>query len=172
MRSYSIIIASTLAAAACFQQHDPGGVETRGNDCYTCHRGEFEEAGHQTLNTVGCLSSVPPIHVGSKPITCGDCHNTDAWCPALDGVHPETEFPIQRGPHQGIACLDCHSLPGESVEGMNVSCVTCHTRSWYVSEHDEGPGWDSSDPTFCRNAGCHPDGRKHDDKPLVLKSRP
>ena len=163
MRIESIVVALSFAATACFQQHDPGVVETRGNDCYTCHRTEYEAAGRQTLNTAGCLSTVPPIHVGDKPLTCADCHNTDAWCPALDGVHPETEFPIQRGPHQGEECLDCHSLPGPSTGGMNVSCVTCHTRSWYVSEHDDGPGWNDSNPTFCRNAGCHPDGLKHDD---------
>lgn len=161
------VVVVTVAAGGCFQDpHAQDGVEVHvQTDCYMCHKGEYEQAGRQTLDTMGCLSTVPPIHVGNKPTTCGDCHNIDAWCPALDGIHPETAFPISRGHHQGIACLDCHSLPGPSTGGMNVSCVTsnCHPRSWYESEHEEGPAWNSSNPTFCRNSGCHPDGRVHGD---------
>lgn len=137
---------------ACTQQHDPGVVEVGLNDCYACHRSDYEAV-------------VEPPHVGEKPTTCGDCHATAYWVPALDGGnHPETAFPIRGGAHSGIACTDCH-LPelGTNAGGQNVSCIDCHTGHHSMAlmneKHHEVDdySWDEANPTFCRQ--CHPRGQ-------------
>jgi hypothetical protein len=150
MRRRHAILALALLTA-CTQPHDPGAVEVRSDDCYTCHVAEYE------------ATTMPP-HPGNKPTTCGDCHGTTAWTPALDGDHPEDAFPINGGPHGDITCLDCHDPDlGPSIGGMDVSCIGCHTgehdRTEMDDKHDEEPRymWDESRPAFCRD--CHPRGR-------------
>jgi hypothetical protein len=153
---------AVLATASCLQQHDAALVEVAQEDCYTCHRADYERAGTSPSTEVGCLSVTAPIHVGTKPTTCASCHTTEAWCPALDGAHPESAFPIARGAHE-MPCLDCH-VPelGSSTGGMNVSCIGCHTGEHSMArmndKHREENDytWQPDRPAFCRD--CHPRG--------------
>lgn len=148
--------------AACSQEHATSNLEISSDDCYTCHKPEYEIAGTGVLGTTGCFST-PPVHQNMKPTTCADCHVTDSWCPALDGGHPEEAFPIKSGLHLGIKCLECH-VPalGASTNGMNVSCIGCHTgrhdMARMADKHDEVGSytWQPDRPAFCRD--CHPRG--------------
>lgn len=167
MSTRALAIAAALGLAACFQGHDPGAVEIQATDCYTCHRTEFEAAGVISLGSVGCLQPVAPVHVGNNPTTCASCHTVQGWCPALDGIHAEAAFPIERGAHRGVACLDCH-VPelGPSTDGINVSCIGCHTGEHSMQRmadqhHEEDDyQWQPARPAFCRD--CHPRGRGDD----------
>jgi hypothetical protein len=134
-------IAVLFFVAACTSQHDPNAIEVAAEDCYACHVADYEGA------------TMPP-HVGNKPTTCGDCHGTESWTPALDGDHPEDAF----------TCLDCHDPDlGPTTGGMDVSCIGCHTgehdRAEMDDKHQEESRymWDDSRPAFCRD--CHPRGR-------------
>ncbi len=137
--------------SACAQQHAAGVIEVQGDeDCVSCHLADYQ-------------ATIDPVHPGSKPTTCGDCHMTSSWTPALDGVHPENAFPTNNGPHERVRCLECH-VPelGPSTGGMNVSCIGCHTgehsRSRMDDKHHEEARyqWDESRPAFCRD--CHARG--------------
>jgi hypothetical protein len=148
-----MLVALLVALAACAQDHAPGVIEVQGDEaCVACHLADYEQ-------------TTDPVHAGTKPTTCGDCHSTSSWTPALDGDHPESAFPIDSGPHERIACLDCH-VPdlGPSTDGVNVSCIGCHTgehsRAEMDDKHDEEPRyqWDEARPAFCRD--CHPRGRE------------
>jgi hypothetical protein len=145
-----VLPAILVVLFACNPAHDPGAIEVRGEDCYACHVAEYE-------------ATTAPPHPGNKPTTCGDCHSTLAWTPALEGDHPENAFPINGGPHGAITCLECHDPDlGASSAGMNVSCIGCHTgehdRARMDDKHQEESRyrWDDARPAFCRD--CHPRG--------------
>lgn len=131
--------------------YDPGATPT---ECVGCHLADYQ-------------SSPFPGH-DAFPTTCQDCHSTVAWTPASGG-HPEAAFPITRGDHRDIECLDCHDPAlGSYVDGFNADCVGCHTgehtRARMDDEHlgevRDYPG-DDSRPNFCLR--CHPAGRADDD---------
>jgi hypothetical protein len=135
-----------LLAAACERQHAAGSVEVRGGDCVTCHL-----SAYQTAN---------PPHPGNFPQTCGDCHTTAGWIPALQGGHPEDRFPIAQGAHQGIACGNCHdSSKGTSVGGANTNCIACHTQTESDPRHSgvSDYSFNGAMPHFCLS--CHPSGQ-------------
>jgi len=120
--------------------------------CVTCHEYDYQ-------------NTQDPRHPGQYPQTCGDCHMTTAWRPALEGMHPNSRFPITSGAHEHIGCIDCHDpMLGSSVGGANTDCIGCHTgkhsRAKMDEEHHEvgGYSWDASRPSFCLD--CHPNGRK------------
>jgi len=149
----SLVFVSLLTVAC--SQHQDGAVEVSRRDCYTCHRADYE-------------ATTNPVHPGSRPTTCWQCHTTNAWRPAADGIHPESAFPIQSGPHRDFTCLDCHDLDrGSYVDGANTDCIGCHTgahtRAKMDDQHNEEPGyvWNDAQPSFCLT--CHPRGLKEDD---------
>jgi hypothetical protein len=172
-----LVVVALAATSACFSQHDPGVVETRSDDCITCHRTEYEQAGVVPLGSFGCTTPVIPVHSPTKPTTCAGCHpSTSSWCPAVDGIHPEAEFPIASGRHD-VPCASCHSVaalpfPG----GENTDCIGCHmpdgdephSLAKMNSEHDEESRYPAerddparvppnTDANFCLS--CHPRGR-------------
>ncbi len=120
-------------------------------DCVTCHITDYEQ-------------TADPVHPGNFPTTCDSCHVTSAWRPALDGIHPESAFPIENGPHEKFECTDCHDPAlGPSTDGMNTDCIGCHTGEHRESEvrdqHQEVPDFSYTPamPNFCLE--CHPNGR-------------
>lgn len=131
---------------ACTQAHSPGAVELGTRDCYACHRNDYDTA---------------PNHAGNRPTTCADCHRLSDWKGLAGGTHPEAQFVISRGPHQPILCADCHDpdLGSDSTNGMNVSCIGCHTGAHDMAvmqqtHHEVAKfAWDPARPTFCRD--CH-----------------
>jgi Zn finger protein HypA/HybF involved in hydrogenase expression len=107
-------------------------------DCYACHEREYRR------------TDIHPLHAGRAsgpgapafPRDCAQCHRATAWSPAIvdpralrDGVSTslngltrapaahDTLFPIQRGPHRGASCNDCHA--SERV-AQAVRCTGCH----------------------------------------------
>jgi hypothetical protein len=145
---YLLII--ILLLAGCPRTHAPAGaIEVSDEDCVTCHLGDYEAADD-------------PVHVGMMPTTCDDCHSTHAWRPA-SGLHPESQFPIQSGPHEGVDCSSCHEPErGPYQEGANTNCLSCHPNSADLrDEHDDEPFfYDTSRPNFCLD--CHPRGLADD----------
>jgi hypothetical protein len=135
--------------APCASCHgDPPTYVGTPTTCIGCHADRRAEAdvavsGHSAFAT-----------------TCGDCHTTTAWLPAIGGGHPETEFPISRGAHSVVACLDCHNASlGPSTDGMNTDCIGCHEHANAARDHGDVAGYPASPPTphFCLD--CHPNGR-------------
>lgn len=140
-----------LIPAGCINQHDAQLQEVNTDDCVTCHRPDYEAV-------------VDPMHVGVFPETCGQCHTTDAWRPALEGAHPEANFPVAEGPHKSVECVECHKASlGPSTDGQNTDCIGCHTgehnRAKMDDKHHEEPdyNWRDAVPNFCLE--CHPNGR-------------
>lgn len=143
-------IAVVVALAGCWQDHFEGAVQTSRDGCPSCHLHDYQNA-------------TAPIHEGNFPRTCGDCHATNGWQPAIEGLHPsDARFSINGGPHGDVACLECHDPGrGPSADGANTLCAGCHThrRSEADGQHDgvDEYAWQDADPSFC--LGCHLDGR-------------
>lgn len=92
-------------------------------DCAACHQAALLRTATSAVT-----------HVGKPDFerACGRCHQPQRWTPARYFTH-DACFPINAGPHAGIACLDCHdSLPPQVAGAMPCSlrtanlCVTCH----------------------------------------------
>lgn len=149
----SLIAAASLVLASC-RSHPSAAVEVLQEDCASCHMSDY-------------LAANDPVHVDRMPDTCADCHTINAWRPAVGYGHPEAFFPIARGDHQGIKCLECHEPErGPDAAGANTDCIGCHTGDHEQAEMDEAHGgvaeyaFDSQTPNFCLS--CHPDGQAAD----------
>jgi hypothetical protein len=141
------------ALTACWTCHSsqPPVFAGTPKDCVSCHAGKFE-------------SSTFPGH-SSFPKTCRDCHGTAAWKPA-SGPHPEANFPVSAGPHQGYACLDCHDSARGVNSAANTNCVGCHVgvhdrslldpihQALGLTDYPSG----AAEPNFCLT--CHPSGSR------------
>lgn len=136
-----------VAAAGCLERHANTDAFAD-NDCYACHRNNYEQARD-------------PVHVGAMPTECRDCHSTIAWRPA--GLHPNDRFPIRTGPHAAADCGACHKAAlGPPQGGANTDCLTCHLEPDLVAPH-------AGEPTYVYDPAtphdpclrCHPDGLKH-----------
>lgn len=112
-----------------------------------------------------------PPHMGIKPVTCGDCHNTAAWVPTTGaGGHPEDNFPIaaatSKHHNPAIGCADCHIASlGPSTGGMNTDCIHCHIGAHTIPSIDTVhasvmgyPPANEATPHSCLD--CHPTGSK------------
>ena len=172
--AWSIACASL---AACFESHD-GTRAITFDDCLVCH-----EATWLDQKTQDAHSAAAPGQ--TFPTTCGNCHATTSWQPALRGPHPAPNtftaidsttgavvndtFLIQPStPHATIRCLECHDLaiaePEPTSRGFNANCTQCHLDDTYQREvHGGEPGYayQSDAAGFCRS--CHPQGlaKKH-----------
>ena len=96
----SCLLAACAVVTGC---QGTDGVEVLQHECYSCHLPDYENASN-------------PLHVGSYPTECANCHTTDAWRPAADG-HPESEFPVQTGAHAVVRkpwqpAPRCRAIPG------------------------------------------------------------
>jgi hypothetical protein len=142
-------------------------------DCLSCHdvaRGT--SVGGQNTSCIGCHAgthtqgTVDSQHTGvagyqfdaAMPHFCLSCHPS-----GQAAKHPESKFPIDRGAHSEITCVDCHDPTLSGDAKTNVSCTGCHTgehaRARMDSRHREARDyvWSDSDKQFCRR--CHPTGR-------------
>lgn len=147
----ALALASLLVAC---RAHPDGAVAVTQDACSTCHMPDY-------------LAAADPVHVDRMPESCADCHTNDAWRPAIDLGHPEAFFPIARGAHAGVNCIDCHDpAAGPSTGGGNADCIGCHTGEHAQAEMDDVHGgvgdyaFDSQTPNFCLS--CHPDGQAED----------
>ncbi|HEY5925021.1 MAG TPA: cytochrome c3 family protein [Kofleriaceae bacterium] len=151
-----LLVAGFAMLCACMQSHAPGVQALTGEDCYTCHRPEYESA---------------PDHA-ARSTACSNCHRNSAWQPAL-ADHPEVAFPIAAGAHATARCLVCHDLdsPLPSTLGENTNCIQCHPNSSGQQRNHVGAtsmqgaayAYQDAVPNFCLS--CHPKGQaaKHPD---------
>ena len=99
----------------------------------------------------------------SAPHFCLTCHP--------DGQaanHPDSQFPIGSGPHEGLTCASCHDRSrGPDRDGENTDCIGCHlgvhSQGRMADKHAEVGGyqWLPAQPNFCLR--CHPRGFAEDD---------
>lgn len=126
------------------------------NDCVTCHNGEY----NNTPNTcIGCHqiefdNTTNPNHQASGfGSECIDCHNEDAWIPAMFD-HDAQYFPIYSGSHEGEwnDCVDCHTDPNNFAV---FTCIGCHLNPETDDEHMGVGGYIYEDNACLM---CHPTG--------------
>ena len=79
-----------------------------GEDCATCHQGDFQRA-------------TQPLHVGVISTNCAECHSNTSWSPARGSNH---SWPLN-GAHTGASCDACHGSP-PLYEGTPTGCLDCH----------------------------------------------
>lgn len=133
---------SSLQCAVC---HIDGNYTSTPNDCYSCHRTDFN-------NTVN------PVHAALGFSTlCTTCHTTNpGWKPASYKEHDTKSFPIYSGKHKGTwtSCSDCHE---NAANYSQFTCISCHEHNktdMDRAHRDEG-GYSYSS-TACLH--CHPRG--------------
>ena len=126
------------------------------NDCVTCHNGDY----NNTPSTcIGCHqmeydNTTNPNHQDSGFGTeCIDCHNEDAWTPAMFD-HDTQFFPIYSGSHEGEwnDCIDCHTDPNNFAV---FTCIGCHINPETDDDHIGVGGYIYED-NACLS--CHPTG--------------
>jgi hypothetical protein len=81
------LLVALLALAGCLREHPPGAVELTRDDCYSCHRADYEAA-------------IAPRHINAFPTTCGDCHGTDDWHETVLRRVPDAGPPADAGTSQ------------------------------------------------------------------------
>lgn len=106
-------------------------------DCGTCHQRDVIVA---SVNSVDHRRA--PFSSGS----CRDCHVAATFFPASFPQH-DTCFPITRGSHAAVTCVQCHSGLGGSrytgaCTGVPVLCATCHDEAVEAERHLEVPGYE------------------------------
>lgn len=133
----------TLACTGCHVAGtgQPRFTPANVDDCYTCHRAEYDSA----------LASGK--HLPGFPTTCTSCHTTTQW-PGAVFDHDRQFFPIYSGTHRGewSSCTTCHTVPTDYAQ---FSCLGCHEHSQSAmdSQHQGEPGY-SYTSTACLR--CHP----------------
>ncbi|MBM3328623.1 MAG: hypothetical protein FJY67_04000 [Calditrichaeota bacterium] len=94
----------------CAECHTGGVWQGTPQDCYSCHRSDYERSAdpdHRRLN---------------YSLDCTDCHTTDDWdVRRID--HDRTPFPLT-GKHRLAECAECHT--GGRYTGTTAECGVCH----------------------------------------------
>ena len=159
-RSFAVL----ALVAGCLQSHQ--GVQPLAkNDCYQCHRLDYEG----TPAVAVADPAVPDhlAHAATYTTQCADCHITSTWY-----SHPDLLFPVQAGTHANITCNSCHLDSTDNAgdaHGANTQCTSCHPATEVVYDdtitrlHTNVPQFAYSSPSFCLS--CHPTGaaKHHDD---------
>jgi hypothetical protein len=112
--------------------HD--SAEARGRTCVSCHQSAFNAASN-------------PVHVGTMPDTCQDCHDTKAWVPPHLNRHPW--YPVQNK-HAVLDCKQCHTQ-GYVAGKTPRECEGCHRKDYDAAKEPVHTGF----PTACTT--CHND---------------
>ncbi len=123
--------------------HDLTGYELEGQhaviDCRACHIPEFiddPEIRKREDTFLGlddaCLSCHDDYHQGTLANDCAQCHNIDAFAPAVFFDHDDTDYPL-RGRHLNVDCIECHEVGRRNGEEFQFfsdiafdDCVACH----------------------------------------------
>ena len=99
-------------------------------DCYGCHQAEYHAAStHPNHDGTDPSGNLTPF-----PRTCGMCHRTTGWTPAVtdpNSVMPRVQqsmkhdasFALSTGSHKLFACTECHIDPRRP---RAVRCDGCH----------------------------------------------
>ena len=128
-------------------------------DCYACHADDYHDP------------ATHPDHDGDPadplravlPRTCGGCHRTSGWKPALfDPTQlPDTMaaarhdrwFVVSTGAHAGADCATCHT---DRLRLRRVRCDGCHRAEELAPRHARAAIVDGRATSCLR---CHPRGR-------------
>ena len=125
-----------------------GGVPSR---CETCHADAYARTAGSGLDHVAAGLSRD----------CRQCHNAVGW---QRGRLPEHErcFPLARGNHRSISCLQCHTtlvgLQFDTCASFTAACTRCHRCSSMDAEHlgeEMVAGYQCADRKCYE---CHPNG--------------
>lgn len=145
MTRFMLTLSAMCLMSACFESHDSHLQQITGDDCYACHQGTFADPGTQQKHGQFVTGGMPPM-------TCGDCHGTSSWQPALGGLHPapftftytdpagivkNDTFLLANSPHDNIKCLACHDLSllpttDPPSRGFNANCTQCHPNDSFI----------------------------------------
>lgn len=124
--------------------------------CESCH-----QADYLSTATGGTIDHVA-AGLSNK---CQTCHRSTTWKPAIGFQQHDKCFPINGGPHGGIACLGCHTSISNigSMGSCNSGTFFCggchqgtHSQTKMNQEHSEVPGYQYTDQKCYE---CHPRGR-------------
>lgn len=172
-----VLALSIFSLVACFESHDAGMQEIRGEDCVLCHADTFASGSAQDHHASLMLTSGEVV-----PTTCQDCHNTKDWTQNLgfhpkpmtfvDAVDPTKNETFLLSSHPTTKCLQCHDLdvpePDPVTRGYNTGCIKCHPNDDYhqqahfMAVTTRGgqsftyTSYAENEPNFCRT--CHPEG--------------
>jgi len=118
----------------CFQCHKNNMFTNQSNECYDCHREEYQEARE-------------PDHIaGNFPTDCRVCHlSMVTW----EGASFDHSAFVLSGAHQTAACSDCHK--NGQYAGLPSQCVDCHLEDYNnaLEPDHQNAGF----PTTCES--CH-----------------
>ena len=139
------------AMVPCDQCHQARTDRTFGGlpvKCEDCHQLDFQR-------TVG--TKLDHVQAGLSG-NCRDCHNPISWKQGKLAEHDRC-FPVTRGPHGRISCMDCHtSLPTLQVQAcvtFTAACTRCHRCSSVDNHHNRVAGYQCADRKCYE---CHPSG--------------
>ena len=135
-------------ATACEQCHTNGVFAGTPDDCWSCHRPDYERVD-------------APSHVlASFSEDCLECHSNAAWKPSTVD-HGTTSFPLVGG-HASTGCVSCHAngvfagrpqdcwschqldyaqvvIPNHVRASLSQDCTECHSElAWKPSTFDHG----------------------------------
>lgn len=149
---------ATIECVACHTRADRtwSGVPTA---CYACHADAYRDpATHPDHDGDPADPTRPPL-----PRTCGTCHRTSGWRPAvftptvLTGlaVAPghDARFVVSTGAHRDLACASCHV---DARRPNRARCDGCHPPRALV-DHPRAARTGGRASTCL---GCHPRGRR------------
>lgn len=123
--------------------HDLTGYELEGQhaviDCRECHIPEYiadPEIRKLEDTFLGlddaCLSCHDDFHQGTLADDCTQCHNIEAWDPAVFFDHDDTDYPL-RGRHRNVDCVACHEEGIRNGKDFQFfadiafnDCIDCH----------------------------------------------
>ncbi len=136
-RTIAAALLAARALAGCGSTDHPPQVAR--TDCNTCHAVLYDRR---------------PDHASRGfPRECYRCHGTTRWSRAVTS-HPS--YPIDRSPHAGGDCADCHA---SEADPHSIDCTSCHAHTpgrtdiFHLGNGDYAYG-----PSTCLR--CHAGGRR------------
>ena len=120
------------------------GYNNTATDCFACHEPAFN-------------GTTDPNHTSVQfPVTCEDCHSTNAWKPS-NWDHDSQYFPIYSGSHRGKwdTCTDCHE---NTSNYKQFECINCHEHNKTDMDriHSRRQNYEY---TSIACYDCHPNGK-------------
>ncbi len=127
---------------ACADCHVGGQFAGTPQDCYSCHRTEYESVAN-------------PNHAAAGfPTNCESCHNTNQWA----GAQFSHAFPIYSGAHKQSIWQTCSTCHPNSSNFAVFTCLTCHEHSQSSMDSKHG-GVRNYVYNSLNCLSCHPNGR-------------
>ena len=140
------------AISNCFDCHNNGRFEGLNQDCYSCHKSNYETAQS-------------PNHIELNfPTNCQECHTTNpGWRPAEFTRHNEI-YPLL-GAHELIK-NDCQSCHTNGFENTPNQCFGCHQENYNAASNPSHTQLNfSTDCETCHNTNAwKPASFNHDNE--------